>query len=325
MNRMLQAAWFLLSFKIRTTGRFLSDNCCLRVSYFLILSIFFVVISRLILSRGYIVLYAGISIWAIYLNFNYRKAEFYRQQFSGRMYYLAAITECLLLALPFTATILLFSKTHRYFSLCPIGFCVLFPMIALNKFAFSGRAIPSPYPKESYEFNYGFRLLIFLYFACITLLIIGAFVGNVNLFVVSSISIVCLTSFSQNRKFIGETCLLRMYKRSSNQIIISKIKQGATNMLLLTAPIALASAIDVANLFVISAVVVGLGAIYYAYSTLCRFTFIHFEILNVLAQIVSLALFTSIPFFPPLLAVVFLLMCLLYSRTVKNLETILND
>jgi len=116
-----------------------------------------------------------------------------------------------------------------------------------------------------------------------------------------------------------------MYKRSSNQIIISKIKQGAANMLLLTAPIALASAIDFANLWVVSVAVVGLGVLYYAYSTLCGFAFIHIEILNALAQIASLALFTIIPFFPPLLAVALLLMGVLYSMARKNLNTILND
>lgn len=316
---------FALAFKARIMGRFLSRNIIFRSIILLAIASFFVLLSRHVLHKGNNSLYAGVSIIAItLLNLSYDKVEFYRQQFTKGACYLIQFSECLLVALPWIA-MLFFVSNDVYYGLCLIGYCLIFPVVVRRRFSFSARIIPTLYSKSSYEFNYGFRSLLFLYLALFSLLLIGAIVKNNTLFIASAMGVVVFTSLTQNGNFVGESQWLRLYKCSAGRIIFSKIKQGSVNLLWLLSPILAVSVIDFQNLFFPALAVMAIGVLYYGFSILCRFVFFQQAILNGIIQVALLPLFTAIPFFPLLLLFIVPLAYLFYLRAVKSLKYLLHD
>lgn len=321
---MIRLIGFVLLFKAKMTGRLLSRHIILRCLILSAIVFFFVLLSRLILLNGYDYLYAAASILEITrANFRGDKVAFYKQQFTQGAYYLILFSECLLTALPWMVMLLITGRA--VYSAGLLFYCLVFPVIVRRGFSFSMRVIPTFYAKSSYEFNYGFRTLFLLYLLLFSLLLIGALVKNDNLFIASAVGVVVFTSLTQNGNFSGEDRWLGLYKCSAAGIIISKIKQGSVNLLWLLSPVLVISMIDFQHLFLPTLAVMAAGVLYYGFSILCRLVFFQNPLINSGMQVMSLLLFTVLPFFPLLLVFVAPIACLFYLRAIKSLNYLLND
>ena len=240
-----------------------------------------------------------------------KRNDFLKSIFNKYNYKKLRILENIIYCLPFT--LFLIYQKQFLFSVI-FNLCVTIIML----FNFSTNlnvTIPTPFSKNPFEFTIGFRKTFYVFPIAYFLTYISVTVGNFNLGVFSMllIGITCFSYYSktENEYFVWN------YNLSSKEFLLEKMKTCLTYFSILSLPIIITLGISFFNQIDILIVFIFLC---YAYLTTIIFAkYSSFPNEMNMSKVILIGLSFM---FPPILLI---FIPLFYSKSIKKLNTILND
>lgn len=250
------------------------------------------------------------------------KRQFYQQQFSPKTVYWLQVIELSIVALPFILCLLIYK--YLLYSSFVIAVILLFPFFNIRQYNFSSaKIVPTPYLKESYEMNYGFRGVWLLNIILTIPFVMSIYVGNSNLFLGVLIIYACIQTFVSYSIF-EDAVLLRQYLLSPSKIIFIKSKQIVINHFAF-AVVALVCSLFFKELEVslITLLIVLFSILYNCLVMLLKYSFFQHVLINAVAQAFLLLVFFIIPAMPWTALLLPFLYYIFYKKATNNLKQIL--
>jgi hypothetical protein len=242
---------------------------------------------------------------------NPKRNDFLKSIFNKKKYQNLRIIENIIYCIPFT--LFLVYKKQFVFAFILNLLVIIFTL--LNFSTNINVTIPTPFGKKPFEFTVGFRKTFYVFPIAYFLTYISVSVGNFNLGVFSMI-LIGMTSFSYYSKIENEYFVWN-YNLSSKEFLLEKIKTCLIYFSLLSLPIIITLAVyffDEINILIIFFL---LCNSYLTAIILAKYSSFPNE-MNMLQGI----LITISLMFPPML---FIIIPLFYSQSIKKLNTVLND
>ncbi len=256
-----------------------------------------------------IFIYLFIALWFNIKNYKKSKSDFLKINLLDNLDWKIKIIENILIVIPF-GTFLIY-KSHITYSLIFFILSLLISFIPRKiKFNF---VIPTPFPKESFEFIIGFRRNLYLFLILIFILMQSIIFNNENLGLVTLISTLYVCSFFYIKP--EEKFYVWIYSLTPSKFLLHKIRLTVINSIIISTPFFIALTlfnIRHTHIYII-VIIVGISVI--ITSIVSKYSNYPEEV-NI-QQLFIIAISMIFPFIIPL--IVFFL----YKRSLTNLKTIL--
>lgn len=273
----------------------------------------FVVISEYIFQKTefakYLVLLTSLSL--LFKLSERNRTDFLRSAFGDKRKIKIRVIENLIVSVPFVA-ILIF-KNAFFESALLLTLSVIYAAFSYQtNFNFS---IPTPFPKNPFEFTVGFRKTFFIFPIAYTLTIIAINVDNLNLGIFSML-LLFLTSLSYYAKPENEFYVW-VHADTPKTFLMKKIRVATKSVSLLTFPILLFLLISYPINFDLILIFFLIGLLFLWTIILAKYSAYPGE-MNLLEGI----LIAICIYFPPILLAI---MIFFYNKSINKLKLILND
>ncbi len=240
-----------------------------------------------------------------------KRNDFLKSCFIKRNYFKVRLIENSLLVFPF----ILYILYQKYFFYAVILYVIALVLSFIIYNATANFTIPTPFSKKPFEFSVGFRNTFYIYPFIYWLTYKSIEVNNFNLGAFSLIALffMLLNYYSK----IEDSYYVWIYKKSSKDFIVNKIKIGITYGIILSLPICIALSVFF-NTYILIIFSFQLGGLFYLAQAIVAKYSIFPEEVNIPIRI----LIVMSMFFPP-----FILITLpyFYSKSIEKLNAVLND
>lgn len=256
-----------------------------------------------------IFIYLFIALWFSIKNYKKSKSDFLKINLLDNLDWKIKLIENILIVIPFCA----FLIYKSYFE-----YSIIFFMLSLivsfipRKFKFNF-VIPTPFPKESFEFIIGFRKNFYLFLILIFILIQSIIFSNENLGLVTLISTLYVCSFFYIKP--EEKFYVWIYSLTPSTFLLHKIRLAIINSIIISIPFFITLTVfNITHIYMyLIAITVGIAVI--ITSIVSKYSN-YPEELNI-QQLFIIAISMIFPFIIPLL------IFFSYKRSLTNLKTIL--
>lgn len=280
---------------------------------FLVVTIIFILGSNLLSQRfeNWTIIYLLVYVLLINGLSEKSKIDFIRNVYSKRAVRIIRLIENLLLSIPFVAFLLYSFEQESGLVLVLFGISHSFITRSI-KIRF---VIPTPFSKRPFEFIRGFRKMFLLLLSLFFLVIISVAYNNINLGIVAfGISFLICMSFHSKPE---PQFYLWIHAMSPKEFIRHKLQVLFRETIILTFPMCIILMIGHVELFhwILLAEIIGISLV--GLNMLCKYASYPQEI-----NLIDGLLIASTFAFPPLIIIIG---PLFYSRSLKNLKSILHD